>query len=312
MAGILEGKNAVVTGAGNGIGREIALAFAAEGARVIVNDPGVNREGQGGSAAPANDVAQLIKDQGGMAVANYESVADHAAAESIIEACIDSFGRIDILVNAAGILRERMLWNLTEDDWDAVLSVHLKGNFNCTKFACIKMKEQKSGRIINITSDFWRGGVGQANYAAAKGGIVSLTRAAAREMLNYGVTCNAVAPMAATRMTMDEATKRRWKKRLDDGLIKKQKYDQLMDMAGPEYIPPVVVYLASDVAANISGKVFGCYAGQITIYSEPEPVKYIYRDHKTEGPWDPEVLLKLIPNTLAAGLTTLTAAVPTR
>ena len=147
MGNRLDGKNAVVTGAGRGIGREIALALAAEGSKVIVNDPGVARDGSGTEAAPADEVVKLIKSRGGVAVANYDSVAYHAAAERIIKACLDNFGRIDILVNVAGILRERMVWNLTEDDWDAVLNVHLKGTFNCTKYACILM----STRSLSVT-----------------------------------------------------------------------------------------------------------------------------------------------------------------
>lgn len=174
MGNRLEGKNAVVTGGGRGIGRELALALAAEGAKVVVNDAGMERDGGGGSASPADEVVQLTRDGGGVAVASYESVADHAAADRIIKACVDNFGRIDILCNLAGIARERMVFNLPEEDWDAVIAVHLKGTFNCTKHACILMREQKGGRIINTTSEAWRGTVGQSNYGAAKGGDCKL------------------------------------------------------------------------------------------------------------------------------------------
>ncbi len=302
MGNRLYGKNAVVTGAGRGIGREIALALAAEGARVVVNDTGVARDGTGSSDTPADEVVQLIKDGGGEAIANYESVADHAAAEKIIKACVDKFGRIDILCNLAGIARERMVFNLTEEEWDSVISVHLKGTFNCTKFACIQMREQKGGRIINTTSEAWRGTVGQSNYGAAKGGIVSFTRSVAREMAKYGVTCNAICPGAATRMTLSEEVKAGFQKRYEAGLITKERLDLMLNMPGPEFVPPIVLYLATDEAAHISGKVFGCGGGLITLYSEPEPIKSIDKDYLKEGPWKLDELVDLIPKKLIADI----------
>ena len=305
MGNRLDGKNAVVTGAGRGIGREIALALAAEGARVIVNDVGVERDGKGSSTTPADEVVQLIKDGGGEAIANYESVADHAAAERIIRACVEKFGRIDILCNLAGIAREHMVFNLTEEEWDSVIAVHLKGTFNCTKFACIQMREQKGGRIINTTSEAWRGTVGQANYGAAKGGIVSFTRSVAREMAKYGVTCNAICPGAATRMTLSEEVKAGFQKRYEAGLITKERLDLVLNMPGPEFVPPIVVYLATDEASYISGKVFGCGGGLITLYSEPEPTKSIDKDYTKEGPWKLDELMELIPKKLAADIAPL-------
>ena len=301
----LEGKNAVVTGAGRGIGRELALALAAEGAKMIVNDAGVERDGSGSSTSPADEVVQLIRDRGGVAVDSYESVADHAAADRIIKACVDNFGRIDILCNLAGIARERMVFNLPEEDWDAVIAVHLKGTFNCTKHACIRMREQKGGRIINTTSEAWRGTVGQANYGAAKGGIVSFTRSVAREMAKYGVTCNAICPGAATRMTLSEEVKAGFQKRYEAGLITKERLDLMLSMPGPEFVPPIAVYLASDEAGTISGKVFGCGGGLITIYSEPKPIRSIEKDYKKEGPWTLEELMALVPEKLTVGLTPL-------
>ena len=305
MGNRLDGKNAVVTGAGRGIGREIALALAAEGARVIVNDVGVERDGKGSSTTPADEVVQLIKDGGGEAIANYESVADHAAAERIIRACVEKLGRIDILCNLAGIAREHMVFNLTEEEWDSVIAVHLKGTFNCTKFACIQMREQKGGRIINTTSEAWRGTVGQANYGAAKGGIVSFTRSVAREMAKYGVTCNAICPGAATRMTLSEEVKAGFQKRYEAGLITKERLDLVLNMPGPEFVPPIVVYLATDEASYISGKVFGCGGGLITLYSEPEPIKSIDKDYTKEGPWKLDELMELIPKKLAADIAPL-------
>ncbi|MBC7324761.1 MAG: SDR family oxidoreductase, partial [Moorella sp. (in: Bacteria)] len=273
----LKGKAAVVTGAGRGIGREIALALAAEGAGVVVVDPGVARDGSGTDLTPAEEVVSEIKARGGVAVANFNSVADFRAAEEIIKSCVENFGRVDIVVNCAGVLRERMIWNMTEEDWDTVINVHLKGTFNVCRHACVKMREQRSGRIINFTSDAWRGTVGQCNYGAAKGGIVSLTRAIAREMGRYGVTANCVAPIAATRMTMTEEVKAGMKKRLESGLITKEFYDSFMAMPGPEYVPPMVVYLASDAAANINGQVFHIEKGRAAIYSEPIEVRAIYK-----------------------------------
>jgi len=302
MGNRLEGKNAVVTGAGRGIGREIALALADEGAKVIVNDPGVGRDGSGPTQAPADEVVAEIKKQGGEAVANYESVADYAAAGRIIQGCVDSFGKLDILCNVAGILRERMLFNMSPEGWDAVLKVHLYGTFNCTRHACALMREQRSGRIINTTSDAWRGTVGQSNYGAAKAGIVGFTRAVAREMGRYGVTCNAICPVAATRMTLDEGVKEGMRKRYEAGIISKERLDEMLNIPGPEYVPPVAVYLATDLAANINGQVIGCGGGRVALYCEPVEIKGIYKDFRKDGVWTLDELIDLIPKTLAAGL----------
>ena len=300
MGDRLKDRNAVVTGAGRGIGREVSLSLAAEGAKVVVVDPGASRGGEGADLAPADEVVAEIKKRGGNAVANYSSVTDFKAAEGIIKQCVDSFGRIDILVNCAGILREKMVWNMSEEDWDMVLAVHLKGTFNCTRHAAGFMREQKYGRIINLTSDAWRGTVGQSNYGAAKGGMVSFTRAMARELGRYGVTCNCVAPMAATRMTLDEGVKAGFKKRLDAGLITKEQYDGMLQMPGPEYIPPIVVYLATDKAANINGQVLHIEKGRVGIYSDPIEVRAIY---KTEagGMWTVADLEADVPKTLLIG-----------
>jgi NAD(P)-dependent dehydrogenase (short-subunit alcohol dehydrogenase family) len=296
----LKGKNAVVTGAGRGIGREIALGLAAEGVKVVVNDPGVARDGSGADKMPADEVVAEIKKKGGTAIANYNSVADFKAAAEIIKSCVDNFGRIDILVNCAGVLRERMIWNLSEEDWDTVISVHLKGTFNCTRHTAPLMREQRSGRIINVVSDAWRGTVGQSNYGAAKGGIVSFTRSIARELGRYGITCNCICPIAATRMTMDEGVKAGMKKRLEAGLITKEFYESFMSMPGPEYVPPMVVYLASDAAANINGQVFHIERGRAAIYSEPVEIKAIYKS-EAGGMWTVDELESFVPKTLLTG-----------
>lgn len=295
----LDNKAAVVTGAGRGIGREIALFLAAEGAKVIVNDPGAARDGSGQDAKPADEVVAEIKKRGGEAVANYDSVANFASSERIINNCLDKLSRIDILVNVAGILRDRMIFNLSEEEWDEVLDVHLKGSFNCSRHACILMRKQRSGRIINITSDAWRGTVGHANYGAAKAGIVGLTRAIAREMGRYNITCNAIAPVAATRMTLDEDVKQGLKKRYEAGLMTKEQMDAIVNMPGPEYVPPIVAYLATDEAWNINGQVFHAEGGRISIYSEPVETKAIY---KKEGIWTLDELIDIVPQTIVQGL----------
>lgn len=209
MAKLLEGKNAVITGAGRGIGREIALAFCRQGANVVVNDLGGYFDGTGADKNPADEVVAESKKLGGKAVGNYESVADFAGAERIINTCVESFGSIDILVNVAGISTSVLIYNMTEQEFDRMLAVHLKGTFNCLRHASVHMKKQKSGRIINFVSDAWRAPFYQSShYSAAKGGIASLTRAVAKEMKYFKVTCNAVAPVAVTRMTADAFTPR--------------------------------------------------------------------------------------------------------
>jgi NAD(P)-dependent dehydrogenase (short-subunit alcohol dehydrogenase family) len=193
-----------------------------------------------------------------------------------------------------------MIWNMAEEDWDAVIAVHLKGTFNICRHACVKMREQRYGRIINLTSDAWRGTVGQSNYGSAKGGIVSFTRALAREMGRYGVTANCIAPIAATRMTMTEEVKAGMKKRLDSGLITKEFYDSFMSMSGPEYVPPIAVYLASGAAADINGQVFHIERGRVSIYSAPVETLAIYKTTE-DGMFRVEELEEFVPKTLLTG-----------
>lgn len=300
MEGRLKGRNAVVTGAGRGIGSEIALALAAEGASVVVNDPGVARDGSGRETAPADEVVREIRERGGTAVANYSSVADFRAAQDIISSCVENFGRIDILVNGAGVLRERMIWNLSEEDWDTVITVHLKGTFNCTRHAAPLMRAQKYGRILNLTSDAWRGTVGQSNYGAAKGGIVSFTRSIALELGRYGITCNCIAPLAATRMTMTEEVKLGMKRRLAAGLITQEQYEAFARMPGPEFVPPMVVYLVSDKAAHINGQVFHIEKGRAAIYSDPVEIRAVYKREK-DGMFTVAELEEFVPKTLLVG-----------
>ena len=214
---------------------------------------------------------------------------------------MDTFGRIDILVNNAGILREKMVFNMSEEDWDAVVAVHLKGTWNTIRHASPLMKEQKSGRIVNTISAAWLGNVGQCNYAASKGGIVSLTRSVAREMGRYGVTCNAFAPGAPTRMTMTDEVKEGLRKRVEAGIWTQERYEEFLNMPGPEFVSPMLVYLCLDEAANINGQVVGSMFGKASIYSEPVETKILYKKRE-EGPFTIDELVKLVPESISAGL----------
>lgn len=299
MAQRLKGKNAVVTGAGGGVGRAIALALAEEGANVVVNDLGGAVNGSGSSTTPAEETVALIKKAGSKAVANYDNVTEFDAAKRIIDTCVEHFGKLDILVNVAGILRDRMVFNMSFDEWDAVIKVHLYGTFNCCRHACALMRQQRSGRIINTTSDAWVQTVGHVNYGAAKGGIVTLTKSIAREMGRYGVTCNAFAPVAATRMTLSEETKAGFKKRYEAGQMSKERYEELIGMPGPEFVAPFIAYLATDEASDINGCVFQVTGGRVGLYSEPELVRFIF---KPEGKWSVDELIKTVTQTLTQGI----------
>ena len=301
MANMLKGKNAVVTGSGRGVGRAIVMALAAEGVNVIVNDLGGAANGTGAAASAADEVVAEIKELGGTAVANYESVSSWDSAEKIIRSCIDNFGRIDILVNVAGILRDRMAFNMSDEDWSSVLAVHLSGTFYCTRHAIPFMREQQSGRIINTSSGAWLGSLGQVNYSAAKGGIISLTYSIASEMARYNVTCNAICPVAATRMTMSDELKAAWKKKLESGQITREYYESMIDVPPPEGVAPLIAFLASDNAAHISGTVFRSQAGAISMYTKPALEKELYIDYKKNGIITPEELVNILPKTVLSG-----------
>ena len=295
----LKGKVAVVTGAGRGLGRAHALALAAEGAKVVVNDLGGAADGTGADKSPAEEVVDEIKKMGGEAAANYDTVATMQGGENIIKTAIDSFGRLDILINNAGILRDRMVFNMTEEEWDVIIAVHLKGHFTCTKFACTLFRQQRSGRIVNTSSIAGLGNMGQANYSAAKEGIIGLTRTVARDMGRYGVTCNAIRPAAGTRMTLTPELKAAQEKMIAAGL--RSAGAGASAPAGPpppEAVSPMVVYLCTDEAANINGRTFNLVGGEVSLFSEPENFKSIFKD----GIWTVDELCELIPRTLAAGL----------
>ncbi|HEY9331178.1 MAG TPA: SDR family oxidoreductase [Streptomyces sp.] len=255
------GRVAVVTGAGRGLGRAHALALAAEGAKVVVNDLGVGLDGSGSGTGPAQQVVKEIHAAGGEAVAHNGDIATSEGAASLVAAALDSFGRLDTLVNNAGFLRDRMLVNLDEDDWDAVMRVHLKGHFLPLKHAAAHWRaEAKAGRtpaarVVNTSSGAGLlGSVGQGNYAAAKAGIVGLTLVAAAEMGRYGVQVNAIAPAARTRMT--EATFAETMAAPGEGAF---------DAMAPENVSPLVVWLGSAASAGVSGRVFETEAGRITV-----------------------------------------------
>jgi NAD(P)-dependent dehydrogenase (short-subunit alcohol dehydrogenase family) len=269
MAGLLEGKVAIITGAGGGIGREHALFFARDGAKVVVNDLGSDRHGGGKGAELADRTVADIKAAGGEATVNYDNVASREGADGLVWTALNKYGRLDVLVNNAGILRDKTIVNMSEQDFQLVVDVHLKGTFLCMQAAARLFKVQgKGGRIVNTTSlSGLLGNFGQGNYAAAKGGIYSLTRTAALEFQRMGVTVNALAPVALTRMTEDLA--------MFKGLGAEQ--------IGPQYVAPVAAFLASDLAADITGAIVGVQGPKIFVYRmvEGEGVT------REGGPWSP-------------------------
>ena len=249
MSKLCEGRVAVVTGAGRGIGREHALSLAAHGAKVVVNDVGAAIDGSGGDLSPAEQVVQEIKGMGGEAVANGDSVSSWEGAQRLINTAIETFGDLHVVVNNAGILRDRVLANMTEEEWDAVINVHLKGTFAPSRWAAAYWRERAKagqpvdGRIINTTSvSGIYGNPGQTNYGAAKAGIAAFTNIAALELARYGVTVNAVAPVALTRMT--------------EGLGPAPETDEQREMRSPRWIAPIVTWLASAESKDVSGRVF--------------------------------------------------------
>jgi len=257
--GMFDGKVAIITGSGSGIGRSHALAFAQEGATVVVNDLGGDRAGGGRGSEAADRVVMEIKTAGGEAIANYETVATREGAESILWTALSKYGRVDILVNNAGVLRDRSFLNMTDADWETVQNVHLKGTFYCSQLVGRFLKVQgKGGRIINTTSvSGLLGNFGQANYSAAKAGIYGLTRTLAIEFAKANVTVNAIAPVALTRMTEDLA------------MFKEVSAEQI----GPQFISPAVLFLASDLAEDITGQVIGVHG----------PKLFVYRVEQTQG-----------------------------
>ncbi len=305
----LEGKAGIVTGAGRGIGGEVAKLLAREGASVIVNDPGVGRGGEDEDTGekPADAVVAAIVDGGGTAIANYGSVAVFANAGRMVAQCVDSYGKIDFLVNVAGMLRERMIWNMTEDDFDQVISVHLKGHWNMCHHAIKVMRGEQYGRIVNFSSDAFKGSVGQCNYAAAKAGIIGLTRSIARECGRYGITANAVCPMAATRMTVNHAVIAGWKRRLERGLLTQAQYESRMAMPGPEYIAPIVGYLCAEESRDVNGQLFHAERSLVHTYYFGEEARAIYK-YSDDGMFTVDELIKTVPASLMNGIPNIAPA----
>jgi NAD(P)-dependent dehydrogenase (short-subunit alcohol dehydrogenase family) len=291
---LLDGKTALVTGAGRGIGRGIAMALAAAGAKVVVNDLGTGLDGEGVGTGPAVQVVDEIKKLGGTAAANFGSVADYQQATEMVEQVTKTWGRIDILVNVAGILRDRMIFNMSKDEWAAVLAVHLDGTFYCTRAASIAMREQKAGRIISMSSVSALGAPGQPNYAAAKAGIIGLTWSTANAMAKYNVTANAIMPSGATRMI--DSTPRGRKVFEETG---KWPSEQAVGTErDPDNVAPLAVFLASDAAARVNGQVFHSFGYGYALMAPPQPIRRLEADRRI----DPEELVKLFPETLGRDL----------
>jgi NAD(P)-dependent dehydrogenase (short-subunit alcohol dehydrogenase family) len=271
----LDGRVAIVTGAGRGIGRSVARLLASQGAAVVVNDLGVAMDGSGRDSGPAAEVVEEITTAGGKAVVSGADISDFTAAEGLIGTAIEQFGRLDVLVNVAGILRDRMVFNMTEQEWDDVIRVHLKGTFNTTRFASAYWRslrdETAQNRIINFTSvSGLHGAPGQPNYAAAKMGIVGLTYSAANSLAKYGVTVNAISPGASTRMTDSVPADRR------------RAGSPSTDERSPDNVAPIVAYLASERSGWITGRVIHSMGYEVSLYSNPEPIVRIIGT----GPWD--------------------------
>ena len=295
MADRLKGRVAIVTGAGRGIGRGEALALASEGAIVIINDVGGSVDGTGGAAGPAQEVVDEIKKMGGQAMANYDNVVEYATGEKLVKQALDNFGKLDIVINNAGILRDRMIFNMAEEEFDAVIAVHVKGHFNLMRHACTYFRQARvPGVIVNTSSTSGLGNVGQTNYAAAKEGIVGMTRTVAREMGRYGVRCNAIRPMAATRLTLSDDMRQRAARAGEAGLAMLAE----LEKQTPEEIGPFVAWLCTDEAANVNGRNFLVRAGYIGLYSEPEIIAYV----DSAEPWTVDSISKVIPDKVTKGL----------
>jgi len=262
--GYLEGKTIAVTGAGRGIGRAVALGCAAAGANVVVNDYGVSIDGQDPDSEIANAVVAEIAAAGGQATAVADSVTTMAGGARIVQAAVDTYGRVDGVVCVAGILRERMLFNMAEDEWDPVIETHLKGTFTVFRAAAPLMRAQQSGTLIGFTSGAYAGSAAQANYSAAKGGIVSLVRSAALGMHKYGVTANVIAPVAKSRMSGN----------VPFGL----------DMGEPDDVAPMVVFLLGDRARHVTGQVYTANGPTIAVWNQPAEVRAM----RTDDRWTPE------------------------
>ena len=271
----LDGKVAVVTGAGGGIGREIALALAAEGVSIVVNDIGVSLSGDGGSESPAQETSGLITQKGGKAVISNESVSSWASAQLVIKKAVDTFGKIDIIVNNAGILRDTIFHKMDPNDWENVINVHLNGSFYVSRAAAPFFREQNSGSFVHMTSTSGLiGNFGQANYSAAKLGIVGLSKSIALDMSRYNVRSNCIAPFAWSRMTNSIPS---------NTDAERERVERLKKMT-PDKNAPLAVFLASEAAKDISGQIFSARLNELFIFNQNRPVKSVH----SENGWTPE------------------------
>lgn len=289
MPNMVKDKVAVVTGSSKGIGRAEAMALAEQGAKLVIN---------GRTKGPVDEVVAAIEKSGGVAIANYDSVSTAEGAKKIIGTAIDTFGRIDILVNNAGGVNDlAMVYDRRPKDWDELIQVNLSGAFYCIHFAATQMKRQAYGRIINTASHASLGSAGSCDYSAAKEGVVGLTRAVARDLSEYGVTCNAIRPVASTDQTLGTFAEDMVKRAL--GETQGEEYMRLLrEIYTPEAVTPLVVYLASEQADNVNNCVFEVYGGHIGIYPEPETVDQVINNDKG---WSAEDLVQLLPKTLTKG-----------
>ncbi|MFJ6897576.1 SDR family oxidoreductase [Streptomyces hokutonensis] len=277
MGNFLAGKVVAVTGAGRGIGRAVALAAAAEGARVVVNDYGVSMDGASPTSEIAEGVVKEIGAVGGEAVAVADDISTMAGGQRVVDVALSAYGRLDGVVCVAGILRERMLFNMSEEEWDPVLATHLKGTFTVFRAASAVMRKQRGGTLIGFTSGNHQGSVSQANYSAAKGGIISLVRSAALGLNKYGVTANAVAPVARTRMSANVPM-------------------ELAEIGSPEDVAAMVVYLLSDSAreVGITGQVYTVAGPKIAVWAQPRELRAAY----ASGGWTAEKIAEFLPGSV--------------
>ncbi len=306
MGNRLDGRVVIVTGAGRGIGAEVAKWMAADGASVVVNDLGGSLDGTGSAAAPAEVTVQAIRDAGGTAVANFDSVAEYETAGKIVQAAIDNYGRVDGVCHVAGILRDRMVFNMTEAEWDGVLQVHLYGAFNMVRNCVPHMIRQQYGRIVLFSSGSGLGASGQTNYAAAKEGMVGFVRALAKDLAPHGITANAVYPGGATRMTesVPESTTQLRQQQRTQAQPQQAPASQGPPIQGPPEArdpannAPKAVYLCTEAAGNITGQVVGVSGWQATLYSPRHVTRSIHKN----GRWTLDELDDLIPIAIGADL----------